>query len=72
MSLLGLGTHDFAYNLGFACSRSLSAAAVLLLQGHLLFKWTNPLLRRQLDTTGAPSLTYYDDILCRKYAFRWP
>lgn len=56
-SLLGLAGSDLAFSLGFAGARSLSAAAVLLLQGFLLFKGPNPLSRQELQKSGA-SLTY--------------
>ena len=55
-SLLGLSTRDLVYSLGFAGARSVSAAAVLFLQGILLFKGTNPLHNRELHNSGAPLL----------------
>ena len=51
-SLLGLGTSDLVWSLGLSSIRSLSAAAVLLLQGYLIFKRANPLLKTQLQKSG--------------------
>ena len=51
-SLLGLGTNDLVWSLGLSSIRSLSAAAVLLLQGNLIFQRANPLLKTQLQKSG--------------------
>ena len=52
-SLLGLGGSDLVYSLGLAGARSVTAAAVLLLQGILLFKRANPLQKQELHKSGA-------------------
>ena len=54
-SLLGLGARDLVFSLGFAGARSVTAAAILLLQGFLLFKRTNPLTKHELHNSGGPS-----------------